>query len=33
MSSVSNHEKSEKITNFYKKIGFLKDSETYIAKL
>ena len=33
MSSVSNHEKSEKITRFYKKLGFLKDSETYVAQL
>ena len=33
MSTVIQHPKHEKIKNFYTKIGFLKDSETYIAKL
>lgn len=33
MSTVTKHPKHEKIKDFYKKMGFLKDSETYIAKL
>ncbi len=33
MSTVVQHPKHEKIKNFYRKMGFLKDSETYIAKL
>ena len=33
MSTVTQHPKHEKIKNFYKKMGFLKDAETYIAKL
>jgi hypothetical protein len=33
MSTVTNNPKHEKIKNFYKKMGFLKDTETYIAKL
>jgi len=33
MSTVVAHEKHEKIKSFYKKMGFLKDSETYISKL
>ena len=33
MSCVEAHPKSRKVANFYKKMGFIKDSETYIAKL
>ena len=33
MSCVEAHPKSHKVANFYKKMGFIKDSETYIAKL
>ena len=33
MSTVTQHPKHEKVKNFYTKMGFLKDSETYIAKL
>ena len=33
MSRVFAHPKSDKVANFYKKMGFIKDSETYIAKL
>ena len=33
MSTVVQHPKHEKIKNFYEKMGFLKDSETYISKL
>lgn len=33
MSTVVQHPKHEKIKSFYNKMGFLKDSETYIAKL
>tara|TARA_R110000787_G_scaffold212760_1_gene322371 strand:+ start:247 stop:705 length:459 start_codon:yes stop_codon:yes gene_type:complete len=33
MSCVEAHPKSQKIANFYQKMGFIKDSETYIAKL
>lgn len=33
VSSYENHPKSEKLRKIYKKMGFKKDSETYIAKL
>jgi len=33
MSAVVKHPKYEKIKSFYNKMGFLKDSETYICKL
>ena len=33
MSCVTAHPKSEKVDRFYKKMGFIKDSETYIAEL
>ena len=33
MSCVDAHPNSDKVAKFYKKMGFLKDSETYIAKL
>ena len=33
MNCVSAHPKAEKIARFYKKMGFVKDSESYIAKL
>jgi GNAT superfamily N-acetyltransferase len=33
MSSVDKNPKHQKVVNFYKKIGFKKDTETYIAKL
>ena len=33
MSCVAAHPNSDKVAKFYKKMGFLKDSETYIAKL
>jgi len=33
MSCVEAHPKSQKVASFYKKMGFIKDSETYIAKL
>ena len=33
MNCVMAHPKVEKIVRFYKKMGFVKDSETYIAKL
>ena len=33
MSTVTKHPKHEKLKSFYTKMGFLKDSETYIAKL
>ncbi len=33
MSTVVKHPKHEKIKHFYERMGFLKDSETYIAKL
>lgn len=33
MSAVVRNPKYEKIKSFYNKLGFLKDSETYIAKL
>ena len=33
MNCVMAHPKSEKIARFYKKMGFVKDSESYIAKL
>lgn len=32
-SCVEKHKKSDKLKSFYKKMGFVKDSETYIAKL
>ena len=33
MSCVAAHPKARKVANFYEKMGFIKDSETYIAKL
>ena len=33
MNCVMAHPKAEKIARFYKKMGFIKDSESYIAKL
>ncbi len=33
MSTVVRHPKHEKIKNFYEKLGFIKDTENYIAKL
>jgi hypothetical protein len=33
MNTVVKHPKHEKIKSFYTKLGFLKDSETYISKL
>ena len=33
MSCVDAHPQSKKVARFYKKMGFLKDSETYIAEL
>lgn len=33
MSCVEAHPKSRKVAKFYEKMGFIKDSETYIAKL
>tara|TARA_R110001606_G_scaffold377197_1_gene536149 strand:+ start:803 stop:1261 length:459 start_codon:yes stop_codon:yes gene_type:complete len=33
MSCVEAHPKSKKVAHFYEKMGFIKDSETYIAKL
>lgn len=33
MSTVVNNPSHEKVKSFYKKMGFLKDSETYISKL
>jgi|TARA_R110002020_G_scaffold126312_2_gene284031 hypothetical protein len=33
MSAAYNNPSFDKVTSFYKKMGFLKDSETYIAKL
>ena len=33
MSAVCNNPSFDKVTRFYRKMGFLKDSETYIAKL
>jgi len=33
MNCVSAHPKAKKIARFYKKMGFVKDSESYIAKL
>jgi hypothetical protein len=33
MGTMVNHPKHEKIKSFYNKMGFLKDSETYICKL
>jgi len=33
MNCVDAHPNSDKVARFYKKMGFLKDSETYIAEL
>jgi len=33
MSTVTKHPQHEKLKSFYSKMGFLKDSEIYIAKL
>jgi len=33
MSAVCKSDKFEKICNFYKRMGFVKDSETYVAKI
>ena len=33
MNCVMDHPKAEKLARFYKKMGFVKDSESYIAKL
>jgi predicted GNAT family N-acyltransferase len=33
MNCVMRHPKAQKIRHFYEKMGFVKDSETYIAKL
>ena len=33
MNRVMAHPKSDKVAKFYEKMGFIKDSETYIAKL
>jgi hypothetical protein len=33
MNTVIKHPKHEKLKSFYTKLGFLKDSETYISKL
>tara|TARA_B100000424_G_C22937538_1_gene498858 strand:+ start:1828 stop:2286 length:459 start_codon:yes stop_codon:yes gene_type:complete len=33
MSAVCESEKFDKICNFYKRMGFVKDSETYVAKI
>ena len=33
MNRVMAHPKSDKVARFYKKMGFVKDSESYIAKL
>ena len=33
MNCVMAHPKAEKLARFYKKMGFIKDSESYIAKL
>tara|TARA_R110002020_G_scaffold5685_2_gene23386 strand:- start:391 stop:849 length:459 start_codon:yes stop_codon:yes gene_type:complete len=33
MSAVTESKKFDKICNFYKRMGFVKDSETYIAKI
>tara|TARA_R100000388_G_scaffold73937_1_gene53586 strand:+ start:388 stop:846 length:459 start_codon:yes stop_codon:yes gene_type:complete len=33
MSCVEAHPKARKVAKFYEKMGFIKDSETYIAKL
>ena len=33
MNRVMSHPKSDKVAAFYEKMGFIKDSETYIAKL
>jgi GNAT superfamily N-acetyltransferase len=33
MSVIERHPKSEKVKSFYKKMGFVKDCEIYVAKL
>ena len=33
MNRVMGHPNSSKVASFYEKLGFIKDSETYIAKL
>tara|TARA_R100001086_G_C11683554_1_gene216469 strand:- start:62 stop:520 length:459 start_codon:yes stop_codon:yes gene_type:complete len=33
MNRVMKHPKSHKVARFYEKMGFVKDSETYIAKI
>ena len=33
MNRVMKHPKSEKVARFYDKMGFIKDVETYIAKI
>ena len=33
VNTVTSHPKSHKVAKFYEKMGFLKDSETYIAKI
>ena len=33
MGRVMSHPKSDKVARFYEKMGFVKDSESYIAKL
>ena len=33
MSVIERHPKSEKVKSFYKKMGFVKDCETYVVKL
>ena len=33
MNRVLGHPKSQSVADFYEKIGFVKDSETYIAKI
>ena len=33
MSAVCESDKFDKICNFYKRMGFVKDSETYVAKI
>tara|TARA_R100001443_G_C3356574_1_gene178076 strand:+ start:255 stop:707 length:453 start_codon:yes stop_codon:yes gene_type:complete len=33
MSAAVKHPQFQKVTDFYKKLGFVKDSETYVGKL
>lgn len=33
MNVLENHEKAEKLKSFYKKMGFQKDTESFIAKI